>query len=286
MGLRALFAGLSIDAKSQVYTPGFNATLGRVTQLVTIHDLIHLQSSDETSMSKKLYYEKIIRPAIFRAGVVHTVSEYSKSQIENWLGSKNVSVVNVGNGVSNVFYREGRIAPTELNPRFVYVGNLKSHKNARVIFDALRLRPNYSVDFVTSGRNEVTQRAIASGVESQVTSISGISDIDLAGLYERSSGLLFPSLLEGFGLPPLEALMAGTPVAYSRECSAVAEVVGQAGYAVDDSGSPSGWAQGMDYLVESRQIVPDEVRAGLRSKYSWDGVGERVQESLNEWVRK
>jgi len=287
LGLRALLGGLAIGRNSRVYTPGFNATLTRAPQLLTIHDLIHLQLTDETSKAKGLYYEKVVKPSILRSGVVHTVSDYSKSQIEAWLGSRNVSVINVGNGVSDVFFRDAHasLEPGRASgPRFVYVGNLKSHKNASVIFAALRLRPDYSVDFVSSNRDEVIKQASAYGVEVQVGLISAISDSELAGLYEESAGLLFPSKMEGFGLPPLEALMAGSSVAYSSECAAVAEVVGQAGYAVDDAGSPVDWARAMDDLIGRMPVLTPAFRDNLRRKYSWSSVGERVQESLREWI--
>jgi glycosyltransferase involved in cell wall biosynthesis len=285
LGLRALTSGLRLTAADDIYSPGFNASATRARQLLTIHDLIHLDSRDEASRAKQLYYNCVVKPAVLRAGIVHTVSEFSKSRIHEWLNSAGVSVVNVGNGVSDIFDAAGVCEP--LAPRtFLYVGNVKPHKNAEVLFDALKLRPSYRLLLVTGDAYHAEQNALRAGVQHQVHTINGVSDERLASLYRATSGLLFPSLLEGFGLPPLEAIMSGASVAYSSQCAAVVEVVGAAGYAVAEPRSPEEWAHAMDALLEVRPTLNEHVWVELQRRYSWDAVGARVNSSLKGWSAK
>lgn len=285
LGLRSLMSGAGLTAADHIYSPGFNASATRARQLLTIHDLIHLDSRDEASMAKQLYYNCVVKPAVLRAGVVHTVSEFSKTRIQEWLNSTGVSVVNVGNGVGDVFDASGVREP--LVPRtFLYVGNTKPHKNVEVLFHALKLRPSYRLLVVTGDIALAEGSALRAGVERQVHAMSGVSDERLSSLYRSASGLLFPSLIEGFGLPPLEAVMSGAQVAFSSQCVAVVEVVGDAGHAVARPRVAEAWADAMDALLAMPRKVDAHVRSELRRRYSWDAVGARVNSSLGDWSAK
>ena len=285
LGLRALLSGAHLTAADRIYSPGFNASATRARQLLTIHDLIHLDSSDEASRTKQLYYNCVVKPAVLRAGTVHTVSEFSKTRIQEWLNSTGVMVVNVGNGVGRVFNASGLCEPLAPST-FLYVGNTKPHKNAEVLFHALKLRPSYRLLVVTGDTALAEGSALRAGVERQVHTISGVSDERLSSLYRSVSGLLFPSLLEGFGLPPLEAVMSGARVAYSSECAAVVEVVGDAGHAVAKPRAAAEWASAMDALLAVPRKLDPNVRTELQRRYSWDAVGARVNSSLGDWSSK
>jgi hypothetical protein len=94
---------MSLRPSDTVYGPGFNAGLTRATQLLTVHDLIHLRVKSEGSRLKTLYYERIVRPAIRRAGSVFTVSKTSADELDEWLADDSIDVINTGNGVSSAF---------------------------------------------------------------------------------------------------------------------------------------------------------------------------------------
>ena len=130
-------ARLRLTSKDTVYSPGYNAGISRATQLVTLHDLIHLEGRGARSVFQRAYYERVVRPTVERAGSVFTVSNTSARVIQDWLTNKDVHVVNVGNGCSEVFTPEGDL-PLEPRPYFLYVGNLKSHKNFDVVLRALQ----------------------------------------------------------------------------------------------------------------------------------------------------
>lgn len=106
----------------------------------------------------------------------------------------------------------------ESNPYFIYVGNAYPHKNLKRLIEAVvLLNEQHSTKVslvIASARNVFTQRLEKiiqdQKAESFVKLLGFVEDDDLTGLYRGSAGFVFPSLSEGFGLPGLEAIKAGT----------------------------------------------------------------------------
>jgi glycosyltransferase involved in cell wall biosynthesis len=259
-----------------VFSPGFNAGVTRARQVLTLHDLIHLEDGDEGSLAKRTYYERLVRPAVRRTGSVLTVSETSRSAIRTWLRDDAVDVINVGNGCSEQFF-----APTSA-PRsatdFLYVGNLKPHKNPGPVFAALQLVPDARLTVVTSDVEGVQTFARANGVGERVRAVGSLSDGQLRELYAASAALLIPSLREGFGLPAVESLAVGTPVVHWEGCASVAEIVGPHGAAVADSRDPRPWADAMEAAM--RGHIRTGRPEGWAERWSWDGVARRIDRAL------
>lgn len=276
-----MFAGFTLGSPSLIYSPGFNAGFTRARQVLTVHDLIHLKQPQGLGMLKKLFYERVLKPAVLKSGLLFTDSEASKSDITEWLGRHSVDIVNAGCGISSAFVSEGPVA-SMAEGEFLYVGNLKTHKNAEVLLDALKLRPDYRILWITSSGLDVQRLAADRKVERQIRVQAGLTDMELAAHYRGSSGLLFPSILEGFGLPPLEALGTGTPVAYSVACDVVAENVGNAGVGVTDTFSPEAWGEAMDQLLAYPKATLQNVAARMHQMFSWSVVSDRVSASLRE----
>lgn len=263
-------------ASDLIYSPGYNAGLSRARQAITLHDMIHLEVESESSQLKRLYYDRLLKPIIKRAGMVFTVSETSRRAISGWLGDDAVNIVNVGNGCSDAFTADGPVT-TRFSNYFLYVGNLRPHKNFDVVLRALALRPDYELVVVCSEQVRVRELATAAGVAARLHVISGVSDEELAELYRGSHGLVFPSTLEGFGLPAVEALSCGVSVAYWSGCESVAEIVGDAGPAMESSSDAEEWAAALDEMAAEPRIgaVPR-----IASGHSWDSVASRVILSL------
>ena len=264
---------LQLAASDTVFSPGYNAGFSRARQIITLHDVIHLAISSESGFAKRAYYDRVIKPAVTKAGIVMTDSETSRTAIESWIGDSRIEVINVGNGCSAAFTRAGPVAE-QFRGAFVYVGNLKPHKNVDVLFQALRLAPSFSLIVVSSDVVDVARRAHKAGVSSQVVALSGVTDEKLAEIYRSSRGLLFPSQLEGFGLPAAEALSCGIPVAYWKGCASVAEIVGEAGPAVSEAKSGQAWADAMT------QMADGTFGPSARS-YDWSDVAQGINAVLH-----
>jgi len=124
-------------------------------------------------------------------------------------------------------------------PFLLSVSNIKPHKNLKRLLEAFaKLRQAYAdLDLVVaggdfSGHPELQALCAKLGVEDRVRSLGFLPKRELRGLYHLAEIFVFPSLYEGFGLPPLEAMACGTAVVASRS-SAIPEVVGHSGLLVN-----------------------------------------------------
>jgi glycosyltransferase involved in cell wall biosynthesis len=268
-----------LKASALVYSPGFNAGLTLARQVLTIHDLIHLQIPSEKSAAKTFYYNLVVKNAIKRAGVVMTVSTTSARAIAEWLSAPAVRIVVVGCGRSAAFAPDG--AATKFDrPTFIYVGNLKPHKNVDVLFDAMAKRPDYDLIVVTPDVDQADTAVAAAGLTGRVSIRTGVSDGELAALYRGAAGALQPSVLEGFGLPVLEAMSCGTRVASWAGCESVREIRSDTGVAVQSATNAEEWAVAMDTLVEQAAAGALMMPTEWNELYSWAGVGERVSAAI------
>jgi glycosyltransferase involved in cell wall biosynthesis len=263
-----------------LYSPGFNAGFTRARQVLTIHDLIHLQIPTESSRAKTIYYNTIVRWAVRRAGVVITVSAASAATVKAWLKTASVRIVVVGCGRSDAFTSVGKDASFD-HPTFVYVGNLKPHKNVDVLFGALSLRPDYRLVVVTSDVADARERISTAGLGDRVTVRSSVPDAELAEIYRGAAGALQPSLLEGFGLPVLESMSCGTRVAFWAGCESVREICAGTGVRVESSTSAPEWASAMDQLIEAKKTGRLSMPASWEERYDWDNVALKVGRALD-----
>jgi glycosyltransferase involved in cell wall biosynthesis len=257
------------------FSPGFNPPPACPIPFVfTIHDLIQIRLADVATPAKRLYYEWIVKPACRRAFRVLTVSEYSRSDILKWSGIPEERVVNVGNGVEKPFEPDGpRYEPGF--PYILYVGNFRPHKNLDRLFEAFRRVRCPGLRMLLAGAPSG-----ALGAQDRIHVIPGLSDDALARVYRGASLLVLPSLMEGFGLPALEAMACGAPVVVSRR-TALPEVVGDAGVYVDPFDITD--------IQRALECVLGDAgrRATMRALgiqrarlFSWDSVAARVQTVL------
>jgi O-antigen biosynthesis alpha-1,2-mannosyltransferase len=261
------------------YSPGFNAPpLAPSPFVFTVFDLIHLRVPESSGRTTRLYYRLHVKPAIRRARAVLTGSEYSRNEIVAWSGVEPERVVVIGCAAAAEFtptgdaYRPGY-------PYILYVGNRKPHKNlGRLVRAFARSRHRGSLRLVLPGGEDAQLLALAQseGVRERLVFLGPVSDVRLPELYRGAIALVFPSLYEGFGLPPLEAMACGTPVASSTATS-LAEVVGQAALAFDPRDVDS-IANAIDQVTEDETLRTDLRARGLAqaAKFSWDEAARRT----------
>lgn len=265
------------------FSPGYNSPLGWPGRYVfTLHDLNHLCVSDNSNALKRAYYQRIIRPACHRAEFVLTVSEYSRTEIARWAGLSAERIVNVGNGVGPPFCPEGATHEPGY-PYFLYVGSHKAHKNLPRLLQAYArtgLRKHIRMLITGYPDKNLLSEIDKLSLRNAVVFCCPTENEDLADLYRGALALLFPSLYEGFGLPPLEAMACGTPVLTSNVC-ALPETVQDAGLLVDPTRVES-IAEGISALAES-----NELRGSLRTKglqrgreFTWQNTAARAAEII------
>ena len=265
------------------FSPGYNSPMGWPGRFMfTLHDLNHLCVPDNSSALKRAYYRHVIRPACRKAPLVLTVSEYSRSEIAQWASIDEQKIINVSNGVAAPFGVEGNKYDPGY-PYLLYVGCRKPHKNIPRLIEAYAISGiAMELRLVLSGTADPETVAIVEkhGLAGRVHFCPLESSKELADAYRGATAFLFPSLYEGFGLPPLEAMACGTPVVTSNVCS-LPEVVGNAALLVTP--------REVEKIAEGiRRVVCDaDVRDQLRErgplqarKYTWEETARRTSAAI------
>jgi glycosyltransferase involved in cell wall biosynthesis len=266
------------------FSPGYNPPLAsRAPFVFTIHDLMHLRVAEESSVAKRLYYERIVRPALLKACKVLTVSHYSKGEIVEWSGIAPENVLVVGNGVGPEFVPTGA-RHVEDRPYLLYIGNRRPHKNLPRLLKAFRSAPIGSdVILLCSGmRDGAMNRWIhEAGLDPSAVRFTGeIPEERISDYYRGALAVLVPSLYEGFGLPALEAMACGTPVLAGNRAS-LPEVVGDAGLLVDPL-DVAAIADGIGRILRDAGLRKELATRGLAqaSIFSWDATAGKVLDLL------
>jgi glycosyltransferase involved in cell wall biosynthesis len=265
------------------YSPGYNAPpTCPVPYVFTVFDLIHLHVEEYRSAGRRLYYALHVKPAIKRARAVLTGSNYSRSTILEWTGVDAERVVVTGAAAGEGFTPIGETHRPGY-PYLLYVGNRKPHKNlARLVSALARVEERAALRLVLSGpaEQDLITLARSVGVDDRIEFLGNVPEEKLPALYRGAIAFVFPSLYEGFGLPPVEAMACGTPVVSSLATS-LAEVVGDAAVAIDPFDVDS-IAAGIDKVVGD-----DQLRRELRSRgfaqaarFSWDDTAQRTWTAL------
>lgn len=271
-------ARVTAPRRQRMYSPGYAAFVSGQRQLLTVHDLIHLETSGAQRAKYAAYYDLVVRPAIRRAGRVLTVSSTSAEALRRWLRTDDIDIINTGNACSAVFTQIGPEAEST-EPYVVFVGNLREHKNVGVLVRALRMTSDVRLKMVIPAAEAERALALALefGIGERVDLHHGLSDEALAELYRGAVATVLPSTLEGFGFPALESTCCGTPVLYWGECMAIAEATLGEGVPIEDAVDPRGWADGIAELASSRR------RTNPSSRPSWGDVADVVTDSVKGW---
>ena len=265
------------------YSPGFNVPpTSPVPFVMTVFDLIHLRVPELSGQRRRLYYRLHVRPAIRRAQAVLTGSEHSRGEILEWSGVDAERIVAIGAAAASHFTPEGEFYQPGF-PYLLYVGNHKPQKNlARLVRAFARSRERDTMHLALTGTptSDLVELARREGVQDRVVFLGRVLDEELPAVYRGAVALVFPSLYEGFGLPPLEAMACGTPVVSSGATS-LAEVVGDAAVIVDPLDVDS-IADGIDKVVGDERLRSDLCARGLAQagRFSWDRTAEITWRTL------
>lgn len=264
------------------WSPGFMPPVGcRIPFVVTIHDLIHLHYG---TALHKIYYNQVIRPALQKASLILTVSDYSRTEILNWSSLPPERIKAIYLGVDNAFCAEG-VVFKPCYPYILYVGNRRKYKNIERLmaaFKIAKLDTNVRLAFSGTEDEQIIKHARKLGIYNRITFLGHIPEVDLPGVYRGAVVVAYVSLYEGFGLPPLEAMACGTPVLTSNVTS-IPEVVGDAALTVDPY-DVEAIADGLQRLVSDTALREDLRRKGLeRAKlFSWEKTARETWKVLEE----
>ncbi len=248
--------------------------------VVTVHDLTQFKLPWAFPWWKRRVGAGLLHGALTRASRILTVSEHSRGDILEMRPDVSEKIEVVPNGVSAVFgpLSEAEKEATEarfgeLMPFVLALGDSRPHKNLRwvlkVVEHARAKWPELNLVLVTA--TDGRPRELLSSVgkrewEEWIHTITASADGQLRELFALCEAFLFPSLYEGFGLPPLEAAACGTRVLVSDR-AALPEVIGEQGLLLDPE-DLSGWVEAILQSSEGRGAAP-----GLLYRAGEGGLG-------------
>ena len=268
--------------------------------VVTIHDCIHLRFPQYLPNRVAYAYARAsLWIATHRSHRILTVSEASKRDILRYFRVPEKKIDVIYNAIDERFGQPPE--PEEMErvreryqldgPFILYAGNIKPHKNLERLIEAFHsLRRGGGFDTVRLliigdeiSKYATLRRAVhRHKLHKYVRFFGFVPDETLASLYRLASVFVFPSLYEGFGLPPLEAMASGTPVITSN-VSSLPEVVGDAALLIDPY-EPESIADAMRRVLTDAALR-DQLRArGFQRarEFSWDRSVRRVREIYGE----
>ena len=267
--------------------------------VVTIHDCIHLMFPQYLRHRLGYVYARAAMwTAAHKSERIFTVSEQSKRDILKFFKVPPEKIVVTPNAIDdrlNVEPSAERVKQIreryQLSHEYIlYVGNIKPHKNLeRLIeaFDYVRSQGRSELELLIIGdeisKLQPLRRAVHKyGLHRSVRFHGFVPHETLAVLYRLASVFVFPSLYEGFGLPPLEAMACGTPVVTSN-VSSLPEVVGDAAITVDPYSAPA-IAEGILKVLHSSHLRAELRQRGFARvrEYSWERSVTRVREVYGE----
>jgi glycosyltransferase involved in cell wall biosynthesis len=273
--------------------------LVRCTSVVTIHDCIHLMFPQYLPNRFAYWYARTsISLAARRATRIMTVSESSKRDILKFVDTEPGKIDVIYNAYDDRFAIDPREEDVvrvreryQLESEFVlYAGNVKPHKNLERLIEAFHLVRNRGLDhlkLVLIGDEISKYTALRRAVHHHqlhkyVRFLGYLPEETLAVMYRLAGVFVFPSLYEGFGLPPLEAMASGTPVVTSN-VSSLPEVAGDAAVLVDPY-DPHAIADGIYQVLTDEQLRRDLRRKGVAraGMFSWEQSVRRVRAIYGE----
>lgn len=274
------------------WSPHYNIPLLPILakkRIVTIHDTYHLAYSKTLNIFKVLYAKILLNSAVMLSETVLTVSEFSKNEIIKFTNSRmnKIKVIYVGIDIDKFIKVSDTIKKVEtakrldLPEKFVlFVGNIKPNKNLTKLLKAfLMIIKDYpdlklvivgkKEGFIT-GDQEVYNLIEQTEVLKSHVHFTGYVEInDLPLIYNLATLLAFPSIYEGFGLPPLEAMACECPVVVSSVAS-MPEVCGNAGQYVDPFETKS-ISKGIELVLSNEKLRTNLIQLGKArvKEFNW-----------------
>lgn len=257
--------------------------LSPVPTVITIHDLAFIRFPQTFRAYNRIYLDLATRLSARRASRILAVSEHTKREVAGLLGVPPERIVVTPNATRSHFrpfaadiidqFRARKGLPA----RFIlYVGTLEPRKNLTTLLEAFALvsRRVPSVPLLIGGGKGWMYQPIFARLEQlnlqdRVKFVGYIPEEELPLWYAAATIFVFPSIYEGFGMPPLEAMACGTPVITSNT-SSLPEVVGDAGLMVDPA-APTALADAMMQLLTDADLHAALRQRGLERarRFSW-----------------
>lgn len=275
--------------------------------VVTIHGLEYEYLPQYYRFPQKLYLNQSTEYAVKHADRLIAVSAWTKAQLVERLGADKhkITVIHEGVGSRIVkaksqqfksdYQRQIRYKYNLPKNYLLFVGTIQPRKNLVRLIEAFSRLFHPGVEcfntpgcgLVIAGKlgwmyDEILAAPKKYGVASRVKFIGRVADADLAAVYKLARVFVWPSLMEGFGLPVLEAMTLGVPTIVSDR-GAIPEVAGKAALLVKPEDT-AGLSRAMELMLTSEELRQGLIEAGFRqaAKFSWERAARQTLQILTE----
>lgn len=259
--------------------------------LTVIHDAMIFRTPENFSRAYRAAHGTLGH-VLSRRSRIATVSEFSKRELGKTIGAKNVVVIpNSCEHLATISSDEtvlNRLALTA-GRYLLFVGSPTPNKNIQRAIEAIGIMGNKAPDFVVVGaaassvfKSEVPGTGEEPARPAGVKFTGRLTDEEIVALYSQAAALVFPSLYEGFGIPPLEAMLLGCPVLSSR-IEPAKEVCGDAALYFDPLDARD-IVRSIDRLTQNPELRVEMIARGhaRASAFSWDRSADALLDAVSD----
>jgi len=262
-----------------------------IKQIMTIHDLTTIISAKEHSIITRLNERLFMPRTLHNVDMIIADSNNTKRDLVRLLAIHEEKIQVIHPGVDLIFHpltNEGGDVPgsrMKYSPYILFVGTIEARKNVQTLIKAFYYirKKGFKHKLVLAGKkgysgNKVLETIKTLQLEDQVTLLEYVPMDQLLELYRNADVFVYPSLYEGFGFPPLEAMACGCPVVTSNT-SSLPEVIGDAGLMIHPDDVP-GFTQAIESILNDSLLRDSLIQQGLSrvKNFRWDKTAKKTYE--------
>jgi len=283
-----------------MYYPDHTSALFRKTcpVIITIHDLAFFAHPETFARKTRLYKSLAVKRSAHLADRIIVVSQATRQECLRWLEVPEAKLRVVHNGIAECFKRiddKNRLEETrkklDLPGQFIlFVGTLEPRKNLVKLIAAyadLRRQKKIAPGLVVVGAkgwlySDIFATIDKLSLKNEIKFLGYVAADDLVALYNLADVLVYPSLYEGFGFPPLEAMACGCPVVTSNQ-SSLPEIAGEAARLVDST-DIGAIADGIFHVLSDANLRQRLIERGLErvKLFTWTRAAQQILQVMDE----
>ena len=262
--------------------------LRRGRAVVTIHDLSFIHFPDAAEPKNLAYLTARIGETVRRAEAIIADSAAIAAEIIEHFHIPSEKVIAIPLGIDARFAPPSADGITAVRarhnldrPYLLMVGTIEPRKNIPFLIDVFERLKDFDGELILVGRpgwktETIYARIACSPRAARIRQLTGVADDDLPALYAGAQVLVYPSLYEGFGFPPLEAMACGTPVVSSPHGS-LREILGEAAAIVEEFDAEL-WAAHVRAAIHDTEWRRRAIEAGraCAARYRWEDTARRT----------
>ena len=267
----------------------------KVKTMVTVHDVVNIEMVQTMSWTNRLATSIFFGQAIKKADYLWTNSYYTKLKVEEYYPSRHCKEIFTGDAADRNFFFHRTLSDDQLqhikqkygikNPFILFVGSLEPRKNLKFLLSIIPdLYKEHGIQLVVVGGKGWKNTDLKDIVESpafpkESTIFCGhVSNEDLVMLYHTAACFVSCALMEGFGMPQLEALLCGCPVVTAHNSAMIEVAEGKDGAVTVEGYDPRVWEKAILNTVSEKPIINQKQLI----EYDWKKIIRNLQELLKD----